>query len=72
MVQRTSGEKWTAGIESAPDGLYVVVNGLRIAKRGAPDTPQAGTWVSLEPGWAAISSPDLEELVVTRDGVRIH
>ena len=38
----------------APHGvsIYVVVDGVRIARRGDPDTPQARTWVSLEPGWA--------------------
>ena len=31
--------------------LYVVFNGVRIAKRGAKGTPQARTWISLEPGY---------------------
>src|SRR5262245_1853702 len=34
------------------DDIFIVVNGVRIAKRGHPGTPQAKTWVSLEPGWA--------------------
>jgi len=40
-------------IEVIGDGndIYVVVDGQRIAKRGRPRTPQAGTWVSLQPGW---------------------
>jgi hypothetical protein len=25
--------------------------GLKIARRGYPDTPEAGTWVPIEPGW---------------------
>jgi hypothetical protein len=33
------------------DELYLVCNGLRIAKRGYPDTPQARIWFALEPGW---------------------
>ena len=35
------------------DGIdaFVVYNGVRIAKRGQPNTPEAGTWVSLEPGF---------------------
>jgi hypothetical protein len=32
--------------------IFVIVDGVKIAKRGRPDTPQARTWVSLEPGWA--------------------
>jgi hypothetical protein len=33
------------------DEIYVVFNGKRIAKRGYSGTPQAGTWVSIEPGF---------------------
>jgi hypothetical protein len=31
--------------------IYVVMDGIRIAKRGTPETPQARQWVSIEPGW---------------------
>jgi hypothetical protein len=31
--------------------LYAVFQGVRIAKRGAKGTPQARTWISLEPGF---------------------
>ena len=31
--------------------LYAVFHGVRIAKRGANGTPQARTWISLEPGY---------------------
>ena len=31
--------------------FYLVVDEVRIAKRGQPGTPQAGTWISLVPGW---------------------
>lgn len=43
----------TDGIEMVSDGedIFVVVNGVRVAKRGRPDTPQARAWISLEPGW---------------------
>jgi hypothetical protein len=27
------------------------VDGLKIARRGYSDTPEAGTWVPIEPGW---------------------
>ena len=33
--------------------MFVVVDGLKIARRGYPDTPQAGTWVSIETGMAS-------------------
>ena len=31
--------------------LYAVFHGVQIAKRGAKGTPQARTWISLEPGY---------------------
>jgi len=39
-----------ASIESNGIDVFVVYNGVRIAKRVGPNSPQAGTWVSLEPG----------------------
>ena len=39
--------------------LYVVFNGVRIAKRGAKGTPQARTWVSLEPGYRVLDRWDI-------------
>jgi hypothetical protein len=34
--------------EKKPREIYVVVDGRRIAHRGHPDTPQAGTWVAID------------------------
>lgn len=31
--------------------IYIVADGIRIAKRGHPGSAQARTWISLEPGW---------------------
>jgi hypothetical protein len=42
-------------MEFTSDGsLYIVHNGVRIAYRGQPNTPQARTWVSLEPGFTVL------------------
>jgi hypothetical protein len=38
-------------IESTGEDIFVIADGVKIAKRGRPGTPQAATWVSLEPGW---------------------
>ena len=61
-------------IASSPDGieLYVLVDGKRIAKRGQPGTPQAGTWISLEPGWEVVSSPDYKTISISYGGVTIQ
>jgi hypothetical protein len=31
--------------------IFVIFNGLKIAKRGRPGTPDARRWVSIEPGY---------------------
>jgi hypothetical protein len=31
--------------------IFVLVDGMKIAKRGLPKTPHADTWIMLEPGW---------------------
>jgi hypothetical protein len=33
--------------------LYLIVNGVKIAKRGHPNTPEARTWVSFDPRFEA-------------------
>lgn len=38
--------------------VFVTFDGVRIAKRGQPGTPQAKTWVSLEPGWRVLDGKD--------------
>jgi hypothetical protein len=40
-----------ASIESNGIDVFVVYNGVRIAKRAGPNNPEGGTWVSLEPGF---------------------
>jgi hypothetical protein len=35
--------------ETGKEELYLVLDGRRAAYRGHPGTPQAGTWVSLDP-----------------------
>jgi hypothetical protein len=34
--------------------IFIIREGVKIAKRGHPGTPQVGTWVSLEPGWRVL------------------
>ena len=37
--------------------MFVVVNGVKIARRSTKGTPQAKTWISLEPGWRVFDGP---------------
>jgi hypothetical protein len=61
-----------AAIESDGADLFVVFDGVRIAKRGHPNTPQARTWVALEPGFKVYSNHDHSTITVEKDGVRIQ
>ena len=56
-----------ASIESDGTDVFVLYNGVRIAKRGYPNTPQAGTWVSLEPGYRVFDKDYPAKLVIERD-----
>ena len=46
-------------IELKMDGMdmFVLVNGVKVARRGHKGTPQAKTWISLEPGWRVFDGP---------------
>ena len=46
----------------------MIYDGKRIAKRGHPDTPQAGTWVSIEPGYTVWDKNYPQELVIEHEG----
>jgi len=56
-----------ASVESDGKDAFVVYNGVRIAKRGQPHTPEAGTWVPLEPGFRVFYTGYPAKLVIERD-----
>jgi len=57
-----------ASIESDGINLFVVYNGVRIAKSADPNTQQAGIWVSLESGYRVFYKGYPAQLVIERDG----
>jgi hypothetical protein len=59
---------------ASPGGtdIFVVFEGVRIAKRGHAGTAQAMTWVSLEPGWVVYSTPDHETITIEHNGVAVQ
>jgi hypothetical protein len=61
-----------ASIQSDGVDVFVVYNGVRIAKRGHPGTRHAGTWISLEPSFEVISSADHTFLTIYQDGKQVH
>ena len=46
---------WSVAIHA---DIFVLADGVKIAKLGDPGTPQAGTWIPLEPGWTVRDGPD--------------
>ena len=62
----------TVVIDGSGLDLFVFVDGVKIAKRGHAGTPQAGTWVSLEPGWSVVDVDYPQEIEVSHHGVRVH
>jgi hypothetical protein len=54
-------------IQTVPgEGIFVLMDGQRIAERGARE------WIPLEPGVAVYSSPDQSSITVEIRGVRVH
>jgi hypothetical protein len=60
-----------AEMMSDGEDLYIVADGVKIAKRGRPGTPQARTWISLEPGWRVLDQDD-GGVVIERDGESVR
>ena len=57
------------------DDMFVVIDDVKIAKRGRPGTLQAGTWISLEPGWTVRNGPSdgvHGSIVVECHGASVH
>jgi hypothetical protein len=38
--------------------IFVVVGGVKVAKRDHAGTPEAGTWISLKAGWTVTENDD--------------
>src|SRR6516225_2492881 len=53
-------------IEFDGTDMFVCYAGKRIAKRGYPGTPEAMTWISIEPGFVVTSLPDHSALAIQR------
>jgi hypothetical protein len=59
-------------IEFDGTDMFVCYAGKRIAKRGYPGTPEAMTWISIEPGFVVTSLPDHSALAIDFNGERVH
>jgi hypothetical protein len=54
MSGKTKQSPPTVEMEGDGRDLFIVVDGVKVAKRGRAGTPQAETWVSIEPGWSVL------------------
>jgi hypothetical protein len=59
-------------IKEIGNELFVLVDGVKIAMRGKPDTAHAGTWIAIEPGWSVLELDDGDTLQISYNGVAIH
>ena len=59
-------------IECEGSDIFVIADGVKIAKLGHPGTPQANTWLSLEPGWTVRECDDGESIEVEYKRQRMH
>ncbi len=53
-------------VESTGKDMYLVFDGVRIAQRGKPGTPQAKTWIPIEPGYEVYDAEDLSAIVINK------
>jgi hypothetical protein len=54
------------------ENTFVLVDGVKIAKRGRPDTAHAMTWIMLESGWIVRDLHHGTALEVRFEGAQIH
>jgi hypothetical protein len=52
--------------------IFVLVDGVKIAKRGEPNTAHAMLWIMLEPGWTVRDVNRGNAIEVRFEGARIH
>jgi hypothetical protein len=60
-------------VEMVADGedAFVVVAGIKIAKRSLSEIPQARTWVSLQPSWKVFDGDGMSSIAVECNGARL-
>ena len=59
-------------IKEIGDEVFVLVDGVKIAMRGTPDSVHASSWIAIEPGWTVLEFDDGDTLQISYNGVTIH
>ena len=65
-------EQHSVELRTIEGELFVIVDGMMIAKRGKPGSSHAGRWLAIEPGWSIIELEGGDRLQVSYHGARIH
>jgi hypothetical protein len=65
-------EQHTVELNIIDGELFVVIDGLPIAKRGNPGSSHAGRWIATEPGWSVLELEDGNRLQISYNGAQIH
>jgi hypothetical protein len=67
-------KQWGGGVSGVREGgaFFIEVEGVKIAMRGLPGTPEAETWISLEPGWEVTDDPDSSSIAITNNNVKMN
>ena len=58
-------------IECDGENLFVIRNGVKIAKRTPPGTGKAAHWIPLEPGFVVTGGAD-SDLCIEQQGAALH
>jgi hypothetical protein len=67
-----SDEQHSVELRTIEGELFVVVDGVTIAKRGKPGSSHAGRRLAIEPGWSIVELEGGNRLQVSYNGARIH
>ena len=70
-VEMQCGDAVVSIIADGED-IFIIADGMKIAKRGHPGTPQAKTWISLEPGWIVRDVGNGRGLEIEHKRARVH
>jgi hypothetical protein len=62
----------TCELQNDGQDLFVVVDGVKIAKRATPPTALAITWIMQEPGWIIQDIREGNAIEVRYEGAPIH
>jgi hypothetical protein len=62
----------TCEIRSDGQDVFVIVDGVTIAKRGNRAPAKYGTWIMLEPGWIVRDIKQGKAIEVRFEGASIH